>query len=99
MKPNRTTICLTAVLAALCAWRGYQWQQRRHAIPHGFPIALSYPCHYPESFNVLGDDRQIVVRYKADKSLSINQTPFSESEIGPEIEKIFETRNYRLAWI
>ena len=60
---------------------------------------LAYPCSYPESFNVLGDDRQVVAHYKSDGKLSINEIPFSESDIGFEMEKIFETRNYKLVWI
>jgi len=99
MKRFRTTICLALVLLMLCGWRGYQWQRRKQTAQRGFPIVLSYPCIYPESFNVLGDDRQIVVHYKSNGNMSINETPFSESNIGSEMEKIFETRNYKLVWI
>jgi hypothetical protein len=98
MKRFQTTVCLAVVLVILCGWRGYQWQRRKQSIQHGFSIALSYPCFYPESFNVLGDDRQLVAHYKANESLSLNETPYSESEFGSEMEKIFETRDYKLVW-
>jgi biopolymer transport protein ExbD len=99
MKRFQTTIGLTVVLLMLCGWRGYQWRRQKQTAQRGLPVVLSYPCSYPESFNVLGDDRQIVVRYEPNGSMWVNQTLISEPNIGSEMERIFETRNYKLVWI
>jgi hypothetical protein len=57
-----------------------------------------HPCSNEEAFHELGDDRQIVVNSTDGDRIAINATPFTLTNIGPELEKIFDYRDLKLVW-
>ena len=96
MNRRYITAALTVIAVALIAFR---LTHRKHlSPPHGLQAVLVHDCSNEEAFRTLGDDRQIVVTSYADGSLKINETPFTASSIGPELEKIFQYRSLKLAW-
>ncbi|MGD0796262.1 MAG: hypothetical protein ABR910_00940 [Acidobacteriaceae bacterium] len=65
---------------------------------YGMRVALVHDCTNEEALRELGDDRQIIVESNAEGSISINGTPFTHSTVGPELDKIFESRTPKLVW-
>jgi biopolymer transport protein ExbD len=96
MKRHYITAALTVIAVALIAFRLTHPKQR--PTPRGMQTALVHDCTNEEAWRTLGDDRQIIVTSHADGSLSINQTPFTSSTVGPELATIFEYRSLKLVW-
>jgi hypothetical protein len=96
MKRHYITAALTLLAVTLISFRVTHHKQ--HPTPRGFQTVLFHDCSNEEAFRELGDDRQIIVTSHADGSLSINQTRFPSSAIGPELAKIFQYRSLKLVW-
>ena len=96
MKRKFVTIILLIIVAAILTLRSDHRTLRPSQ--YGIQTVLVHNCSYEESFRELGDDRQIIVTNHADGSISINETPFTSSTVGPELAKIFQYRSLKLVW-
>ena len=64
----------------------------------GIVVNLVHECTYPEDWNTLGDDRQIIIRLTGHGSY-INEAAMSQQEIAATISKIMATRQEKMAWL
>jgi biopolymer transport protein ExbD len=64
----------------------------------GIAVNLVHECTYPEDFNTLGDDRQIIIRLTG-HGMFINETAMSREDVVATISKIMATRQEKLAWL
>lgn len=94
--PHLRTACLAAAAILLVLWRMHNGQ--RPHMPGGVPVLLSHTCSWQESFNQIGDDRQIIVTKSDPESVAINHIRFDEAGLQTELELIYRTRAERLAW-
>lgn len=65
---------------------------------HGIAVNLVHECTYPEDWNTLGDDRQIIIRLTGHGTY-INQTAMSQQEVAATISKIMAARQEKMAWL
>jgi hypothetical protein len=96
MKIHWRTASLVVAALLLFAW---DIHQTKHPHPqYGLPVLLSHTCSWQESFNQIGDDRQIIVTKSDPASVEINHMRFDEAGLRKEFALIYQTRNERLAW-
>jgi hypothetical protein len=96
VKPRLRTVLLVVATLLLYAWKLHR---AKHPHPqHGLTVLLSHTCSWQESFNQIGDDRQIIVTKSGPESVEINHMRFDEVGLRKEFALIYGTRAERLAW-
>jgi biopolymer transport protein ExbD len=96
MKFPLRTVLLAAT--ALLLFVGTIHRARKAHVPTGLPVLLSHTCLWQESFNQIGDDRQIIVKKSDLKGVVINELHLDEAGLRRAFAQIYGTRAERLAW-